>query len=277
MLDVPLFSEAQCNALFAAVLVHDDVNLDAELPEVIHLDYSQEQLTQCYRICRQVWKQGVNRKFLCKLVTRLFWFCTIAQEERRTYHNVRAKIKHLRFAYVTFDERHAYPVHLHRMTRIMGELQDAFKNKQKATIRSLAIKLRFLLMILPYALVTKEIDQFQPSTIESFRKYVNDEINFIRLHLAKKEITSKEFHEMRKVISRQVALYDNLKTLYPSVYHSSMSRYLSTINGLMGSMHDALIAQKFKKTEDYYVATFEMPEEIEQRLIALVDKYKAPY
>jgi hypothetical protein len=45
----------------------------------------------------------------------------------------------------------------------------------------------------------------------------------------------------------------------------------------MGNMHDALIAQKFKKTEDYYVATFEIPEEIEQRLIALVDKYKAPY
>ena len=182
VLDVPPFSEAQCDALFAAVLVHDDIDLDAQLPEVIHLDYSQEQLTQCYRICRQVWKQGVNRKYLCKLVEKLLLFCTIAQEERHSYHNVRAKIKHLRFAYVTFDERHAYPVHLHRMTRIMGELQDAFKNKQKATIRNLAIKLRFLLTMLPYALVTKEIDQFQPSTIESFRKYVNDEINFIRLH-----------------------------------------------------------------------------------------------
>lgn len=272
-LDTPPFSATQCDALFAAVLIHDNIDLNVTLPETIHLDYSQELLTECYRLCRQLWKEGVNRKVLLKLIKNLYWQRSLSPENQYSYYCIRAKIKHLRFAYVTFDERHCYPSKFHRMTRIMGDLQDAFKNKQFNAMRCPAIYLRFILSIFSYAFITREIDQFKPSTTESFRKYINDEINFIRLHLTKDKVTSKEFHEMRKVISRQVALYDNLKTLYPSDYHRSISQYLSTINGLMGSMHDTLIADKFKNTQDYYEASFEIPAEIKQRLMAFVDKY----
>ncbi len=60
-LDEPRFSAEQCDTLFAAVLAHDDIDLNATLPDAIHLDYTPEQLTQCYRICRQLWKDGVDR------------------------------------------------------------------------------------------------------------------------------------------------------------------------------------------------------------------------
>ncbi|MFZ1547488.1 MAG: hypothetical protein WAT12_10380, partial [Candidatus Nitrotoga sp.] len=70
---------------------------------------------------------------------------------------------------------------------------------------------------------------------------------------------------------------DNLKILYPSPYHVSISQYLSTINGLMGTMHDELIIKKFKKTQDYYADAFEMPVEIRQRLVALTERYKASF
>ena len=81
---------------------------------------------------------------------------------------------------------------------------------------------------------------------------------------------------MRKVISRQVALYDNLKILYPTAYHQKMSRYLSTINGLMGSMHDELIARHFDDSQDYESYNFEVPAQIRQRLVALTEKYQNP-
>jgi hypothetical protein len=42
-----LFTSAQCNELFAAVLVHDELYPEAILPDAIHLDYTQEQLSQC--------------------------------------------------------------------------------------------------------------------------------------------------------------------------------------------------------------------------------------
>ncbi len=274
-LDEPRFSREQCDALFAAVLAHDEIDLDAVLPDAIHLDYKREQFTQCYRICRQIWKEGVDREALSEMIEKLYLHRSLSPEDQLSYRDMRAKIKHLRFAYVAFDERHRYPGAFHWLTRNMGKLQDAFKNKQDAAVGFFVILLRLFLTKFTYALITRKIDQFQPSAVETFRKYVNDEINFVRFNLSKEEITGKEFHEVRKVISRQVALYDNLKILYPSPYHNSISRYLSTINGLMGSMNDELIIKKFKKTQDYYSDAFEMPAEIRQRLVALTERYKA--
>lgn len=272
-LDEPPFSAAQCDALFAAVLAHDDIRLDAGLPDAIHLDYSPDQLTQCYRICRQIWKEGVDRKALIEIIEKIYRHRSLSPEDQLSFKHVRAKIKHLRFAYVVCDERHRYPRMFHWMTAIMGNLQDAFKNEQHANVKRIAILVHFFLARFPYSLINKEIDKFQPTTTETFRQYVLGEISFIRLNLAKKAITSKEFHEIRKAISRLVALYDNLNTLYPSSDHHSISRYLSTINGLMGNLHDELIIKKFKKTQDYYADAFEIPVEIRLRLLALTERY----
>ena len=123
-------------------------------------------------------------------------------------------------------------------------------------------------------MAANEIQQFQPSSVERFRKYVLDEMHFIRMNLAKGPVTSHEFHEMRKVISRQVAMYDNFKTLYPSAYHHRISQYISTLNGLMGSLHDELIAKKFDKTQHYYKDKFVIPDEIRLRLEELTNKYQ---
>ena len=269
------FSTTQCDALFAAVLVHDELYPDAKLPDVIHLDYSQEQFTQCFRICQQLWQSGVDRIQLCQMVIKIYQQGFLNAEDKITYHAMRAKIKHLRFAYVTFGVGHCYPRFFHWMTGVMGGLQDAFKHNQRLALLRSALMVRLFLSKPFYALVIREMNKFKPSTPENFRHYVHGEINFIRLHLVKNEITGKEFHEMRKVISRQVAMYDNLKTLYPSPYHRSISEYVSTLNGLMGSKHDELIARKFNKTQDYYKDTFAMPKDIKHRLIKLTEKYKA--
>lgn len=273
VLKEPSFSTEQCDVLFAAVLVHDDVYPNATLPDEIHLDYTQDQLKQCYQICRQLWMQGVDRLVLSKLIVKLMWGRPFSQEDKVSYHNIRAKIKHLRFAFAACDERHQYPKKFHAMTAVMGSLQDAFKNHRRLAMIGFASLVRLFLSPIIYHVIENEIDDLNSSTPSSFRDYILDEINFIRKHLAKTSLTSKEFHEVRKVISRQVALYDNLKTLFPSDYHTRISQYLSTINGLMGSMHDKLITEKFNKTQDYYKDTFEMPAEIREYLTNLTLKY----
>ena len=269
-----LFSAIQCDALFAAVLVHDELYPEAKLPDAIHLDYSQEQLAQCYRICRQLWKDSVDRKSLCQMIENICTQGSLNADAQYAYYCMRAKIKHMRFAYITFDERHRYPRVFQWMTGIMGNLQDALKNQQRFNTLCWGGLVRLLLSKPFYAMATREINHVQQSTVESFRQYVHSEINFIRGYLAKSAVTGKEFHEIRKVISRQVAMYDNLKTLYPSPYHRSISECLSTINGLMGSMHDMLITKKLNKTQDYYADTFPIPEDIKQRLIDLTNKYQ---
>ena len=271
--DVPEFPAEQCDALFAAVLAHDDIYPDAGLPDVIPLDYSQQQIIRCYRICRQIWK-AVDRSALDGLIKTIYRQRALGPEDQLLFKHVRAKFKHLRFAYATFDERHRYPRAFHWLTAAMGYLQDALKNEQHAATGRLAIRTRLFLTRPFYALATREIDGFRPGTATTFGNYVRNEIGFIRMNLAREKITSRDFHEIRKAVSRQVALYDNLKILYPSPCHCSISRYLSTINGMMGAMHDELIAGKLKKTRDYYADTFEIPGEIKQRLIAFTERYR---
>lgn len=267
------FSKKQCDDLFAAVLVHDELYPEATLPDAIHLDYTQEQLSQCYKICQQLWQEGPNREALSQMVDKIYKQGELNEQDQYAYYCMRAKIKHLRFACIMFDERHRYPRVFHLMTAVMGHLQDVLKNAQHSSVWPAALLVRLFLSKPLYAIAVKEIQNFQPSTVESFRQYVSEEINFIRLNLAKDEVTSHEFHDMRKVISRQVAMYDNLKTLYPSAYHQSISKCVSTLNGLMGSMHDELIAKKFDKTQHYYKDKFMMPEEIRLRLEQLTSKY----
>jgi hypothetical protein len=267
------FTAAQCDELFAAVLVHDELYPEAKLPDTIHLNYSQEQLGQCYQICQQLWQEGPSRVALCQMVNKIYKQGELNERDQYDYYCMRAKIKHLRFAYVMFDKSHRYPRVFHLMTAVMGHLQDVLKNAQHSSVWPAALLVRLFLSKPLYAIAVKEIESFQPSTVDGFRQYIKNEINFIRLNLAKDKITSHEFHDMRKVISRQVAMYDNFKTLYPSAYHQSISKFVSTLNGLMGSMHDELIAKKFNKTQDYYKDAFVMPEEIRLRLKEYTEKY----
>ena len=268
-----VFSAAQCDALFAAVLVHDQLYPDATLPDAIHLDYTLEQLNECFQICQQLWQSGPNREHLRRMIEKIYSQGELNSNDQYAYYCMRAKIKHLRFAFVMFDDRHRYPRIFHWMTAVMGHLQDVLKNAQHSSVKLVALLVRLFLSKPFYAMAAKEIEHFQPSSAESFRQYVLDEMHFIRLNLAKGPITSHEFHEMRKVISRQVAMYDNFKTLYPSTYHQSISKCVSTLNGLMGSLHDELIAKKFDKTQHYYKDKFVMPDEIRLRLEQLTSKY----
>lgn len=268
-----VFSSEQCDALFAAVLVHDELYPEATLPDAIHLDYTQEQLSQCYQICQQLWQEGPNRQALSQMVDKIYKQGKLSDQDQYEYYCMRAKIKHLRFAFIMFDKSHRYPRVFHWMTAVMGHLQDVLKNAAHSSVWPAALLVRLFLSKPLYAIAVKEIEGFQPSTVDGFRQYIKNEINFIRLNLAKDQITSHEFHDMRKVISRQVAMYDNFKTLYPSAYHQRISKFVSTLNGLMGSMHDELIAKKFNKTQDYYKDTFVMPEEIRLRLKEYTEKY----
>ncbi len=268
-----IFSTAQCDALFSEVLVHDQRYPDAILPDSIHLDYTSEQLNECFQICQQLWQSGPNHLHLKNMIEKIYSHGELDAEDQYAYYCMRAKIKHLRFAFVMFDERHVYPRIFHWMTAVMGYLQDVMKNAKHASVKPAALLVKLFLSKPFYAMAANEIEQFQPSSVESFRQYVLDEIHFIRMNLAKGPVTSHEFHEMRIVISRQVAMYDNFKTLYPSSYHQSISQYLSTLNGLMGALHDELIAKKFDKTQHYYKDKFVMSDEIRLRLEELTNKY----
>lgn len=268
-----LFSKEECNALFSALLIDDKIDLDVSMPDSTHINYTQDQLWNCYQISLQLWEEGIKREALCLIIDKIYNQGKLNEQDQYSYYCMRAKIKHLRFAFALFDKSHTYPTVFHWMAAIMGHLQDILKNAQSSSIWPVVMLVRLFLSKPLYAISSREVYRFKPSTSEQFKNYVNDGINFIRAQLEKDKMTSHEFHEIRKVISRLVAFYDCMYILYPSDYQHAVLLYLSTINGLMGSMHDDLIAADFNKIQNYHKDTFLLPEEIRVRLKAFTDKY----
>ena len=270
---IPQFTTEQCDALFAAVLIDDVIDPNTHLPEKIHLDYTQTQLIECFYICQQVWTLGVNRHHFSALIKKLYQQRDLDVGDRLVYKHVRAKFKQLRFAYANFDERHEYSRAFHAITSLMGNLQDSFKLGQRAAVGRSAILLRLFLSKWPYSLVERELKGFRPSSVDSFQGYVRNGINFIRRKINQDKITAREFHSIRKIISRHASFYVALVILYPSQYHNDVFRHLSAINGMMGTMHDDLIEKEISGAQNYHANKFYIHDDIKKLLSAVVDHH----
>lgn len=271
--DEPRFSVAQREALFAAVLVDDEVDARTALPDTIALDYTEAQLRACFAISRQLWEAGVRRGELLSLARALRRDGDLGAADRKRFKHERACFKHLRFAFALYDARHRYPTVLDWMTTAMGHLQDAFKNGRRAAAKREAALFRLFLAELPQRLLAREIDGFRPGSAASFRKETLRQVATLRRVLSADTVTGAQFHATRKIVSREVSFYDSLRTIEPSPQAYRMSRSLAAINGLMGAMHDELVVERIAGTRDYHREPFALPDEIRRRLETLVARY----
>ncbi|HMI19732.1 MAG TPA: hypothetical protein VK533_09325 [Sphingomonas sp.] len=274
-LDARRFSDAQCAALFEAVLIDDEVDAHTELPDRITLDHSPADLLDCYRICRQLWRTGVDRDAMIACNHLLLRDRDLGPEDRLRFKYARARFKHLRFACALYGERHAYPILFDWMTTLLGHLQDAFKTDLAGKVYREALLCRVFLARGPWRLLQREVDRLTPTTSEGFRDYVAQQIAMLEDIVSHDHLTGAQFHATRKIASRLVSFYDTLRTIAPSDEAFKMSRALAAINGLMGSMHDVLIERRVAGTQDYYRDPFALPDEIRGRIAALVARYRA--
>ncbi|MBC7153812.1 MAG: hypothetical protein H5U19_04210 [Rhodobacteraceae bacterium] len=272
-LDAEAFDAATLDALFDAILINDVVDDTTPLPDTITLDIDARHLIGCFRISRQLWKTSGYAADLADLLNRLAQNGDLDTGERLRFKHVRAKFKHLRFAHALYDRCHRYPVVLHWMTTAMGHLQDAIKARNARAIRREVAIVRAFLTWLPQRRITHEVNRLDAADSAGFHAYVMTQIGKLRGVLDHDAVTGAEFHATRKIISRQVSFYDDLRTIAPSDEAFAMSRALAAINGLMGQMHDDLIAEKIVGTRDYHRERFAFPDAIGTRLRALADRY----
>ena len=268
------FSAAQCEALFKALLLHDEINLEVSLPKPRPESYTQVQLNEYFQLSHQLWRDGLSRLLLLEMIEKIYHQGKLDADDKHKFYCMRAKIKHLRYAFLMFDRNHRFPMMFHWMAAVMGYMQDLLKSSQHSSVKRVALLVKLFLTKPIYALVIKKFDKFIPSSSENFHQYLDDSIDFINSKLIKDRLTSHEFHEVRRVISRIVTFYNCIYILYPDNYQYVVLLYLRTINGLMGSVHDDLIVASFNKTQNYHKDTFEMPTVIKQRLMAYVEFYK---
>jgi CHAD domain-containing protein len=260
--------------LFAAILADDEIDRDADLPAAVALDCRDEALRACYRLSRQLWDEGVDRAALASIVDRALWRGSLDPDERVAFKHARAKFKHLRYACSLFGAGHRYPWLFHRITAGMGQLQDALDNHQRAAATRIAAWLRVLFARAPYGWARREIDTLPPTTPAAFRAYLGQDVRHMAAELGRGDSSADEFHQLRKIVGRHVSLYCNLQVLAPSPMYAALTRYLGTINGLMGDVHDDLVTARFHGVVRDVRNRFAIPEEIEVRLGRLVRWYR---
>lgn len=270
------FSEHQCQQLYGMICVDDEINLQSTLPAQINFNYRQKQLIEGFIISRQLWLEGITEKRFPKIIHQLCSSYEISEEDKVIYKMVRAKFKHLCYAFRGFDSRHKRPFLLGHTTGLLGIIQDGFKNKKNNIVIPNALLLNTLWNNKGLSLLKREAFRFFPCDVESFANTIHKRVAFIQNEIIQNPtFSAHQFHILRKQMSMLSAVYGTLDVLFPSPYHHQVFQYLATINGLMGDYHDILIEKKLNKTQNYFFDRFIIPAEISSRLTVFTKHFKA--
>ncbi|MBI6552625.1 hypothetical protein [Pseudomonas veronii] len=270
-LESPPATKAQLAALMQNILDDDVVNLQAPCPTGPAPDLTAMELADCYRLAWQLLVTGVDIPATRRLVAAIAGKGSATAEQTVQFKFMRARFKKMRFACANYSEQHAYPESLDSITRLMGRFQDAFKNGQRYRTLWLGIRLWCRLRDGFFAGLHDTLIEAKLSTVESFQRYIAVE----NQHLAETSredafLTARQFHDLRKIISRRIALSDTRRALSSSPEYDALSLFLATINGLMGKMHDDLVVKKIQNKLVYEQELFKFPDEISTRIRALV-------
>lgn len=266
------FPASTLQALFDAVEIDDVVDDIVGLPTPINLDCTAQEMQRCFALCLQFWQQGFSRHDLLHLVKTLQQHADLNADERRQYKHIRAKYKHLRFALMLYSHDHQVPKIFGATVAIMGHLQDSFRNGRRIATLGYAWLLRALLSRPIWNSVQLAVATRTMTTADDFLSYRRSDMGRLKNMLQQSEFTGPQFHAMRKIVSKQVSFYDTLRSLEPSEHSYKMSRYLSAINGLMGSCHDRMVEQA-GTGERPYDSLAPLDADIQWRLEALVTAY----
>lgn len=270
-----VYPREMLDRLFEAVETDDVVDPVVSLPDPIPVACTREEMRCCLDLCIQFWRDGARRGDMLHLVGKLLVTGDLAHDTRAAYKHVRARYKHLRFAFVLYGEKHKAPILFRSTVAVMGHLQDAFRNRRRGRVLGYGLLLRLLLSWPVWAAVQREVDAVRLDDAEGFLAFRNAEFRRLKASLVAGLPNGHSFHMMRKIVSRQVSFYDTMRTIEPDQKLCRMSRFLSAINGLMGSMHDDLVEQAVAGHRDYHRDAFPLPDDIRDRLEALTDQYPA--
>lgn len=278
-LDAIRFAPERIDALVAAIDVNDRIDAHAALPATVGLDHPAERFVEGFGLSRQFWQEGFDRRAVIALAAALRRGERLDADARHGFKQVRARFKHLRFAFFLYGAAHRSPAVLSLVTLVMGELQDAVRVGRTRDIARHAVRLHLLLAGPARLLLAREVDRLTPSDAAGFRRFTLAQVESLRPLLRAPTTGAHAFHAARKVVSRQVSFHDDMRTLHPSAgtaaEHRAMARWLATLNGLMGQFHDDLVTRNAAGTFRYARDTFALPGEIAVRLEALVALYLA--
>lgn len=269
--NTPAFPQDALDTVFEHILLDDVPHPDTPLPDDVLPICDAAEIRNGYNLCWQLLERGVDRKAFRRLILKIALSGNANKDEQLAFKYARAKFKHMRFACANFTKQHRYPLLLHVVTIVMGNMQDAFKNHQRRATLMNGLILWIVLSPAYYWLISTPLTLWKEDDVAGVIAYQKKEnAKLAKLIRTLNATTGHEFHTMRKIISRRVAFNDTLRTIRPSQALNQLSEYLATINGMMGDFHDGLIEKKLDGSQDYHRDRFQSPQGIPQRIRAFL-------
>lgn len=269
------FSPEVLRRFFDAVEVNDAVGPVDPLPPRIDMPCTDAQVRACFALCAQFWDEGVRRSDLARLVDDLVLGRDPSAAQRLAFKHIRARFKQLRFAQRLYDQRHKADLTLEIPTVLMGELQDAFRNRERRRVLAAGLLLRVMVLrpvwwFMRWRALNARLDD--AAGVDAHRRRLMEQL---REHIAAADFTGRQFHALRWVVSQQVSYYDMRRSLQPARDLDAIARYLACLNGLMGARHDQMVADALAGRSAYDTRT-RLDPEIRAHLEALVARYPRP-
>ncbi|MBA8254362.1 hypothetical protein HVY16_16385 [Escherichia coli] len=259
--------------LFVAVEEDDVVDAQVSLPPTIALRCSSEIIHDNYVLCLRFWLDGVNRKALLHLTLKQAKGDSLTDEERKQFKYMRARYKHLRFAQRLYLKKHQAGFLFGKTTVFLGRFQDGFRNGKKNIVSYYGNLLRVYLSSPVWWLVNYSLRHSQLESVNGFIAYRQKQMHILKKIIARPQLTGREFHDVRKIISQQVSYYDTLRSIDPENTEAlQISRFLAAINGLMGDKHDDMVADDLENRQSYD-APVALDSDIRQRLELLISRF----
>ncbi len=267
------FSAQTEQRLFDAIDEDDVIDAHVSLPPVIDLGCTEENIRANYALCLQHWEDGFTRAELWRLVSKQIRNGDLTKYERQQFKYIRSRYKHLRFALRLYSHKHEAPYLFGKVTVYLGRFQDAFRNRNQQGITHYGKLLRMHLSIPFWMMVRYSLRHIRLASVEEFTAYRQQEMRELKQMIAKPELTGREFHDVRKIISQQVSWYDTLRAIDPDNEAAlQVSRFMAAINGIMGDKHDELVADDLSGARPYS-APAPLDPDLRQRLELLLERY----
>lgn len=256
------FPHETLDALLAAIAVNDVVDEHIALPAHFPGGFSQTQFAECLNLSRQLWQQGPQSSVMAGLARQLIGLRDLPEPERAVLKQIRARYKHMGFAFCLYTTAHKRPFLYEATSTLMGEAQDAFRNGSAGRAFLCGVGMSVLATSFFARWRAHMVQRARVGDAWTINAYLHAEIARIPAFLDSPGLTAARFHALRKIISRHVAFFDTLRILYPAEDINRTARFLSAINGLMGKKHDELVRAALSGTLLYHKDIFPLPDTI---------------
>ncbi len=168
------------------------------------------------------------------------------KKEMSYFSDMRKRYKTSRFSFQAFDSTAMSPKVSEKLTVIIGHLNDAYDNSAVKSFNQDVDKLQTMFSKKDVEKeIALELERFSAKDSMQLKLWVKAQVAFLESHMVPgKELFAPEYHEVRKTAQRLVTIIDSARQVLKTEEFDDVLRVLSSINGKMGAVQDALTTSR---------------------------------